>query len=196
MSFITSALGSAFTPGGFNAAQGDSDNKNYVQALVTGLLKQLEPYLKSQTDFYAKLQPFANRSIMDLINSATPGGQADIVSAARRGFTSAATAGLPALMQLLKRGGAGIGALQGAGVGALNSATSAGNNLASWFASPEGRRSAAMNTSAAMGQANPAGQIGPYASLIYGREHPQVQNNGLGSALGQVAEIGSGAGWF
>lgn len=169
--FITNAL----TPPGTSEANRDRGRKAKPQEVAGGYLKALDPLISSQIGFANRIEPSRQRAVEGVMWGGTPNGVQATVDQARRGFMGAELANLPYIRQALTRGGAGIGALQGAEVAALNRGVTAGNDLAAWYATPEGKRALLQMQLAAAQYAIPSlGDFANLSSVVYGRPAPAV----------------------
>lgn len=191
-------MSSIFVAPGTNAAEADRKSKSNPQRFAGTALASLNPALQSQAQFANRIEPFRQQSAWDQIHAATPGGMMSTVDNARRGFLSNNLANLPALQQIMSMGGTpGIGAMQGAGLHAINGATSQGNDLMAWYASPQGRAALAQMAQQAIAQSQslPAlSGFGNLANIIYGRPAPPVGPSPLASIAGIGAQLyGAGA---
>jgi len=177
----------ALTPPGTSEANRDRARKAKPQELAGGYLRDLDPLIQSQIGFANRIEPMRQGAIDHLMWAGTPNGVQATVDQARRGFTGAELANLPYLRQALTRGGAGIGAMQGAEVAALNRGVTQGNDLAAWFATPEGKQALARMQLAASAYGIPAlGDFSNLSSVVYGRPAPAVGP----SPLAGVANLG------
>lgn len=181
--WVTNAL----TPPGTSEANRDRGRKAKPQEMAGGYLRSLDPLISSQIGFANRIEPMRQEAVEGAMWAGTPNGVRATVDQARRGFMGAELANLPYMRQALSRGGAGIGAMQGAEVAALNRGVTQGNDLAAWFATPEGRQALLRMQLQAASYGIPAlGDFSNLSSVVYGRPAPQV---GL-SPLAGVANLG------
>jgi hypothetical protein len=189
LNFLTSMFASPGT-----SAYGDSNqNKLNLQNYASNFLGRIKPLLGTQAGFAGQQEPGRERSVLGQMQAGTPGGAYSAVQAGRQGFMGQAQAGLPAMLQRLLAGGAGIGATQGAGLNATNSAMRQGNDLAGYSAGPAGVAARGNLTASATANPMPGMNIlQQLASLIYGNNQPAPGPSPLGSALGMIAQMFTG----
>lgn len=184
MGSIGSAISSAFTAPGTNAAQAQQANNSSAQNTNLGLLNAWAPIMQQQMGNYSANLPAAQAAVGQLGQFTTQGGRNQMTNAfaanARgQAQTAAAQApgqfvGNPALSQAYQ-------------LSAYNGANQSANQYAQQINSPQGMASAANSYIGAMNSLAPNFQgLNELNSGVYGAPRVQV-GQGLLGTLGQMA---------
>lgn len=191
-------MSNAFVAPGTSAANTARDRQSTVQKGARDAFNEINPLMQDQAKFATQLGPSWQRSVWNNINASSPWGVQRAGENYRTGQMGTTIQNLPIMRQILSRGGAGIGAMQGAELGAVNDANSRANEFMAYWASPEGQRQLALMQQQAIEGGMSIPSLGPansLAGMVYGRPAPQVGQSPL-AGIANIAGTMAGAGVF
>jgi len=163
---------------------------------MSRLLNMFLPGARDQANFANQLEPFRQSSILNTINTLSPGNRQSLVDQYRRKATARAKDQARNSALLGASRGFGSGATQGAELDALNQAARASNDYDAQLNSPEGVMQALAAIMAAVGEGQNSNMLSQVLSLVgpasmtdqMALQRPQGQS-GLGALLQGVGGI-------